>query len=159
MARVYGSDGANVLQGNPVSGQIGIKQIGRTLTWSGTQQYQTAIEFTKSGSTAFNFAMLLWYAVTARDNNEGRQGNFIIEGVQAGFKVLAGDSNIYNTSFGLCCYDCRGNLYLPIQQVSSTGNNKALIRFELASGWSPSIVTIGGFISCTRWDLLTVSYP
>jgi hypothetical protein len=159
MARVYGSDGANVLQGNPVSGQIGVKQIGRTLTWSGTQQYQTAIEFTKSGSTAFTFSMVLWYAASVRDNAEGRAGSFSANALNAGFKVLAGDSNVYNTAFGTCNYDCRGNIALNAQQVSSTGNNKAIIRFEVPSGWSPVIITLGGFINCHRWDLLTISYP
>jgi len=55
-------------------------------------------------------------------------------------------------------YPNGGDIAMPIQNVSSIGGNEAYIRFELYSGWSPVTVTMGGYITCARWDLLSISY-
>jgi hypothetical protein len=159
MAVVYNSKGAAIDKGGPNSNQTAMRQIGRTFTWSGTSQYQTLMTFTKSGSSQFRFNMMLWYICSVRDNAEGRAGEYKYDSIYARYSVYASDSNIYNDQFEGENYPNSGTIALPIQNVSSTANNQAYIRFELPSGWSPAIITMGGFITCNRWDLLSISYP
>jgi len=159
MAVVYKSNGAAIDKGGPNSNQTAMRQIGRTFTWSGTSQYQTLITFTKSGSSQFRFNTMFWFACSVRDNGEGRAGSYRYNNIYARYSVYASDANVYNDQFTESSYSNGGDISMPISNVSSTGDNKAYIRFELLSGWSPVIVTMGGIITCNRWDLLTISYP
>lgn len=158
MAIIYSSSGLAIDKGNPNSGQTSMRQIGRTLNWSGTSQYQTLIRFTKSGNSMFRFNLMLWYICSVRDNGEGRQGGYRYNSIYARYNVAVNNSNIYNDEFTSDTYPSNGDIVMPIQDVSVIGNNEAYIRFELVSGWSPCVITMGGYITCSRWDLLTLSY-
>ena len=159
MAVIYDSKGLSINRGNPNSGQTGMKQIGRTFTWSGSSQYQTLIQFTRSGTDLFKFQIMLWYMCSVRDNGEGRAGGYIMNDIYARYVAPSSSANINCDEFTGDRYPSGGDIAMPIQSVASTGNNIAYIRFELYSGWSPVIVTMGGYITCNRWDLLTISYP
>lgn len=157
MAVTYDSKGLSIDRGNPNSGQSSMKQVGGTLNWSGTSQYQTLIRFTKSGNEAFKFQSILWYTCSVRDAGAGA-GGYLMNSVYTRYNVVPNDANVYNDQFTIDSYPSGGTISLPISQVSSTGDNQAYIRFELPAGWYPVVATFGGYIICNRWDLLSISY-